>query len=178
MKTITFYFCLMLAAPVLHAQLDYESVTIVSLEDKPIIRTTLNGKEAFFLLDTGSSLSILDATQSKKFGYECSPQRSTRKIHAVFLDGSREALRHASDVNLWVGSKPVRTSFVACQLSELVRSMREKNKISIVGIIGSDIMQIYGFRIDYDKREVWLRNPMSPNRNSAQVVQNDSLPKP
>lgn len=161
MKTSALFFtCFLAITQLSQAQPDYESVEIVSLVDKPIIRATLNGQEAFFLLDTGSSLSILDMTQARKFGYFCRPQQSTRKIQAIFLDGSRQTLMHAASVNLQIGAKSVLTSYVACNLSDLVYSLRSKTQLHISGIIGSDVMQVYGFRIDYDQGRVSLRNPM------------------
>ena len=133
----------------------YEYLEIVDLTFKPVIEVTLNGKKAYFLIDTGSDITILNARDTKKYGFGI-VKRAFENHSLVGLGGSVASIYSTYDVELKVGSSRVMNRYLAHDLSRVVKRMEEKISIRISGIIGSDLMKRYGFVIDYANKQVGI----------------------
>lgn len=119
-------------------------VDFVTVNKVPVVQGTINGKEAFFIVDSGASLSVLDDNQANYFEFST---KSSNIAAAGY--GGVASFGEAYKVNLTIGGKKFDTDFKSQDLSKIVDLIREDEGIEISGIIGSDIMKDYHFIIDY-----------------------------
>ncbi|MDN5213809.1 retropepsin-like aspartic protease [Fulvivirgaceae bacterium BMA12] len=126
---------------------------IVNLRSKPIVKGVINGKVAHFLLDTGSDLTILHAKSAREYGFKLVQGRN-RPLMIEGLGGSHRDFKRAAGLKLYMDESLIYTHFFAFDLGNIVNSIRANTNIKIAGIIGSDVMRKYGFKIDYDNRLV------------------------
>ena len=142
----------------------YEYLEIVDLTLKPVIEVTLNGKKAYFLIDTGSDITILNARDTKKYGFGI-VKRAFENHSLVGMGGSVSSIYSTYDVELKVGSSRVMNRYLAHDLSRVVKRLEEKISIRISGIIGSDLMKRYGFVIDYANKQVGILTAKPKNES-------------
>ena len=128
-------------------------VEIVNLKSKPIVKGILNGKMAYFLLDTGSDLTIMDTRSARKYGYKIIQGRS-RAMMIEGLGGSYKDFKRATGLKLFMDESLIYTHFFAFDLSNIVNSLQTNSGMKIAGIIGSDVMRKYNFKIDYGNKLV------------------------
>lgn len=134
-----------------------EPVQAVYFAGKPIVRGSLNGKEAFFLLDTGSDLSILHTRMARTYGFAISSKVYRRPIHGI--QGETNFVKPIRHANLTLGGHALETSFKGMDIGPLVASIRRKTTFQIAGIIGVDVLMRYGFAIDFQQRQVTFLPP-------------------
>lgn len=135
------------------AQTQYQYVDIYNLNRKPIIQATLNGKKAYFLLDTGSNITILNLPDRSKFGFLL----KRTNMEAIGLGGRAGKLYRAINVELVLGSTKIKARYLAYDMSAIVKNIHKSTRINISGIIGSEVMKQYGVVIDYKKRQVGIQ---------------------
>ncbi len=130
------------------------TLKMISLDDQPIIVGKLNGKRAYFLVDSGSDISLLDASQKLKYGIRITTLDLAD--HELYDLSSKHKKRVpiAKKVQVHLGSELVKGRFLVLDIETLVDAIRRSNGIKIAGIIGSDVMKRYAFLIDYGEREV------------------------
>jgi hypothetical protein len=134
----------------------YEYVTIVDWQFKPIIKVDLNGKSAYFLVDTGSDMTILHRNLASR--YDFSPILTASSQHqALGLSGKVQTIHKVKDVELKIGSTQVKALFKTYDISAIVNSLRDRVGVRISGIVGSDVMKRYGFIIDYQKQTIAIK---------------------
>lgn len=121
-------------------------VDFVTVNKVPVVKGTLNGKEAFFIIDSGASMSVLDEAQSDYYDFSS----FTSNTEAAGYGGVAE-FREASKVNLMIGGKKFDTEFKTQDLTAIVELIKQNDRVEISGIIGSDIMKTYHFIIDYSE---------------------------
>lgn len=134
----------------------YEYVPVINWQYKPIIKANLNGKPAFFLVDTGSDYTVLHSKTADRFNFEA--LLASRDQHQVLgFSGTPNTVYRAKDVNLVIGTTPVKALFQTYDLSGVVQSLYNRIHVKVAGIIGSDVMKRYGFIIDYQKQTIAIR---------------------
>ncbi|HEY4653093.1 MAG TPA: aspartyl protease family protein [Cyclobacteriaceae bacterium] len=135
----------------------YEYIRIINLQQKPIVAGTLNGKKVYFLLDTGSDFTLLNETETKKYGFKTVNRESDLIVNkAVGMGGTIVEFKSVYNVSISLGSTRISTTCLAYDMSLLVTIIRNRSGIEISGIIGSDVMKRYGVIIDYANKEVGL----------------------
>ncbi|MEO1050614.1 MAG: aspartyl protease family protein [Bacteroidota bacterium] len=149
--------------------LDREYLEIVSKTKKPIVMGELNGKKAYFLLDTGSDITILNARYQDHYEFK-SNMPYYRAVKVTGLGSTEQSVAYAFKINLKLGSKGIRTHYYAYDLSKVMASLERKSGIEIAGIIGSDVMRSYGFQIDYTKNLVGFMDKKGQNRRTSQLA--------
>lgn len=132
---------------------EYEYIKIFNLHKKPIIETTLNGKKAYFLLDTGSDITMLNKHDGKKYGFKLL-LRENESHAAIGIGGKTADISSVYKVQLELGSTRINTRYLAYDMSDIVRAIAQDTGVEISGIIGSDAMKRYGIIIDYKNKVV------------------------
>lgn len=133
-------------------------IHIINLDSKPIVVGKINGKRACFLIDTGSDFTLLNEGNASVYGFQVN-NRQKRYGQLVDFSGSRQAAKNIYDLELVMGKgHEFQTNFVASDLNSLVTGIQRNTGIRIAGIIGSDLMKKYGFRIDYGARKIFYKN--------------------
>lgn len=125
---------------------------IKSLRCKPIVELNLNGKKAYFILDTGADISVLHSAVAERFGYQT--VKNYARYTAVGLSNQQNDMLRVKNAQVTLEEGAVQAKFYATDMQHIVSAVRERTNFEIVGIIGSDIMRDYGFVIDYKTRTV------------------------
>ncbi|MCG8321386.1 MAG: aspartyl protease family protein [Cytophagales bacterium] len=141
---------------------------IVNLKSKPIVKGVLNGKTAYFLLDTGSDLTILDTGSARKYGYKIIQGRS-RAMMIEGLGGSYRDFKRAIGLKLFMDESLIYTHFFAFDLTNIISSLHANTGMKVVGIIGSDVMRKHGFKIDYGNKLVSFTSVEYKKRKGEEV---------
>lgn len=132
---------------------EIEFIEFVHLDRKPIVAARVNGIETYLMVDTGSDISVLNQNVSDEFGFVPSVNNEV-SYHIEGLNGEKKSISWAKKVKVSLGSSEIRARFYSMDLSNLVNSVKKKTHITIQGIIGSDIMKKYDFRVDYRNKKI------------------------
>ena len=128
-------------------------IDIVCLKKVPIIKATLNGKTAYFVLDSGSDVSIIHKLDASDFAF--TPKK--RAIKSIIgVSGGNQSLHEVPDAVLQMAGHRLQTQFYATDLSTVVKALSISTGITVSGIIGVDLMRKYGFEIDYVGEKLFL----------------------
>jgi hypothetical protein len=112
----------------------------------PVVQGRINGKRAFFLIDTGASCSLLNESASPHFGFGS----FVLVDHQLTGLGGRANFNQAVDCLVEFG--PLRIThraFRTRNLDHLAEAIKQSESIEVAGIIGSDIFNQYGITIDF-----------------------------
>lgn len=141
------------------AQDKYELVDVVVMRDQPIVKGKMNGKTAYFLLDTGSDITLLNTGDAKKYGYSYGNRSDLRGYQLSGLGKSIKTVLGIYKVDLQIGSQQIKEAFIAYDLTNIIQSIRADHSVRISGIIGCNVLRRHGFVIDYDLNEVKMKLP-------------------
>jgi predicted aspartyl protease len=118
----------------------------------PVVEGTINGKKAFFIVDSGASISVLDNNQKNTYGFYTTPS----DLEAAGYGGTA-SFEDAHGVNISIGDVRFVGDFKSQDLSKIFGIIYQSDGIEISGIIGSDIMKNYHFIIDYSDSSISLK---------------------
>ena len=120
-------------------------------EERLIVEGNVNGKDAFFLLDSGASVGFLDKDKKKEYGLS-----EGRRFEGTIIGagGEMRNVRHC-DTFVHFGGKVI-PQFLLADISGVVKSIKKETGIEILGIISLPQMSMIGMNIDINSSEVWL----------------------
>lgn len=119
-------------------------IKIKSETDKRIIIEGLvNDKVAYFLMDTGASVSLIDKNQ--KNDYDLKP--GVKYSGTIIGAGGSVATPRVCNTFAYIGNKTF-SQFLMTDLSDIVDSIEHETGIRILGIIGLPQMKFNGIIID------------------------------
>ena len=131
-------------------------VTFVSVEKTPIVKGTLNGKEAYFIIDSGASISVLDDNQADDYLFTLGYSEGDISGY-----GGQSSPRSTSEVDINIGGVDFsfRLGLYRSQdIQNVVDAIKENGGIEIVGIIGSNVMKDLGIIIDYSSNALYIKD--------------------
>ena len=153
MKTILICILLVIATN-LSAQNDY----LLKCYDRPIIEVSVNGKEVFMLIDTGSSLNVVDFSQLEDLEI-----KRRFKIGDVMCIAGGSVLWQIFQVPILVKNRQV-TQFISSDLTVIRESILQSTGIKIAGILGTPAIKELGMVIDLSRGIVTINKK---NGNTA-----------
>lgn len=125
---------------------------IKSISDKRlIIEAKVNNKDAFFLIDTGATVGLID--ESKIKGYNLVKGRAYNGT-LVGAGGEMRNVKHCDTFVEFEGKKI--SQFLLADIKRIVESIKRETDIEILGIISLPQMSFIGMNIDVNSSEVWL----------------------
>lgn len=124
-----------------------------SLKYKPIIEATINGAKAYFIVDTGSDISILDKSILKAFNVQ-EIRLSNQNKKAMGFNGAVVDIARVKNAQVNLGDCFVHNTFYTLNLKSLVDSIERKTDVNISGILGADLLIKYNCIIDYDQKKL------------------------
>lgn len=130
------------------------SVEFISVDKIPIVVGTLNGKQAYFIMDSGASVSILDETQSKDYEFRV----GTESPGEISGYGGNSSPKDTYDVNVEIGGVKFDGIYRSQDLTNIISVVKESTGLNVVGIVGSNIMKEIGLIIDYDTNSLYLKD--------------------
>lgn len=108
-----------------------------------IIEGQVNGKTAYFLIDTGASVGLIDNNQVKNYDIEKGKRFGGTLVGA---GGEMKNVRHCNTF-INVGGKDI-PQFLLADIDGVVDSIKRETGIDILGIISLPQMKIIGMNID------------------------------
>lgn len=120
----------------------------------PIVEGTLNGKKAFFLLDTGASLSILDLKSAANYNVRIG---ITEDMGIGGYGGVTSDVSSLSNVDLRLGSERMKDNFSGKDIQYLIQAIRKNTGHSIVGIIGNNNIIASNLILDFENNVILKR---------------------
>jgi predicted aspartyl protease len=133
-------------------------LTLISIEGGGYhlgLNVYLNGKEAFLLVDTGASKTVLDKNQIEEFVKNPSIKLLNEKSTGL---GTNSMEIHATEIlNLEIGSKKIENiTLPLVDLSHVNETYEKLDLKKIQGVLGSDLLYMFKAKIDYNKLELTL----------------------
>jgi len=112
----------------------------------PVISATLNGKPAYFIIDTGASVSVLNEPEAKSYGFIVG---ANDDVNVTGFTGTSN-MRRVVNCTLQVGTLKITHIRFSCKnINELVTVVYGNENIKISGILGSDLLGQYRMQIDF-----------------------------
>lgn len=120
-------------------------------EKRPIIKGKVGDKEAYFLLDTGASLSLINKDKAKKF------ELIKGKKFPGTIVGAGGEIEDCCYCNSFVeiGNKKI-AQFILTDIDAVRQSIKRETGIEILGIIGYPQMKFLGITLNPQDNEVHL----------------------
>ena len=119
--------------------------------DRPILDAAVNGQTVYMLVDTGSSLNVLDIEALDKLGVE-----KRFKMNRVVTLGAEHDMWHIRKAEISVKARRV-TQFIASDIRVIRESILQTTGIKIAGILGTPAIKELGMVIDLRRGIVTLK---------------------
>ena len=132
--------------------------TFVQRGHKPIVKGSINGHEAYFLLDTGADVTLLHAGDADEYAFT-TRQTGSEPYTVRGIGGHLPGAGKVVGAKIFFANLPLDWQPKAVDLSSIIVHMQHKTSYRISGIIGTDMMQHYGFVIDYAENRVYVKKP-------------------
>lgn len=128
------------------------TMKILGSNKLPIVKGSINGKTAYFILDSGASISVMNSEVANEFGFRIEETDEGGAAGyggtANFQKATSITIKTADDIELWV------KEFKAQNLSKIVDVIERGEGIRINGILGFDIMERYNFVLNFKEYSV------------------------
>lgn len=122
-------------------------------EKRFIIEGVVNNKTAYFLLDSGASVGLIDDDQRKKYDL------IKGRRYGGTLIGAGGEMRNIKYCDTFVDFEGKKIpQFLLADISGVVESIKRETGIEILGIISLPQMSMIGMNIDVNSGEVWLED--------------------
>jgi len=119
-------------------------ISFTLYKNVPIVTALLNNKKAYFLLDSGASINILDVSSSEKYGFTFIEDNDTTMIGI----GGSKGISTVSNYNITCNDRDIKIEFVGGNLKGIRKS------INIVGIIGSRYFKKHNAIINFNTKTI------------------------
>lgn len=123
---------------------------IIQNSSRPIIKGKVGDKEAYFLLDTGSNLAILDSSQTSEYKLQ---QDNQFPGNVIGLTGDSVPTYYCTSV-VTIEDK-ILNGFILSDLSSIRNSIKRETDLDILGIISYPQMKELGITINPSKNEIY-----------------------
>jgi len=121
-------------------------VRFVTVQKVPVVKGKLNGKDAYYIIDSGASLSCLDDSQKDSYKFSSYDDAVNG---SGFGYGGVATFKSVNSADATIGGVPVNVAFKAQDLSLLTGAFRANYGINIVGIVGCDWLKENHIIIDF-----------------------------
>lgn len=120
-------------------------------DERLIVEGKVNGKEAFFLIDTGATVGIFDENQRND--YDLAKGRKYMGT-IVGAGGAMRNVRHC-DTFVHIENKVI-PQFLLADISGVVESIKRDTGVEILGIISLPQMKMANIALDCNDNEIIL----------------------
>ena len=134
------------------ANINAQNDFLLKSYDRPIIEATINGNDCYLLIDTGSSLNIVDFSQLDDLGIK----RRFKIGDAMGIAGG-SVLWQIFQVPIIVKERTV-SQFISSDLTVIRESILQSTGIKIAGILGTPAIKQLGMIIDLSRGLVTIKS--------------------
>jgi predicted aspartyl protease len=146
-------------APTLQATLESQGYTHVALAKAStghlLIESEINGVKGKLVVDSGSSVTVLDSTAKRALGID---ESHAMPIPAVGFGATTGSIEMAAVASVVVG--PLRFEnrpMFLTDLAQLTKVLEAMSGEKILGILGQDLLENHGAIIDVSNRVLYLK---------------------
>ncbi len=132
---------------------------MMSQDDKPLVQARINGQNAYFLVDTGSDISLLFAEFQEVFGFQTNDGSPSGLKSITGVQGRSVALQRTYNARVEAEGCFFPIRFPALEGGRYLEVVKKNSELRIVGIIGVDLMRQLKVQIDYSRNKVALVFP-------------------
>lgn len=143
---------------ILCANINAQNDFLLKSYDRPIIEATINGNDCYLLIDTGSSLNIVDFSQLDDLGIK----RRFKIGDAMSIAGG-SVLWQIFQVPIIVKERTV-NQFISSDLTVIRESILQSTGIKIAGILGTPAIKDIGMIIDLRRGIVTLSENITKSK--------------
>lgn len=101
----------------------------------PIVKGTLNGKVAYFILDTGATVSIFDEKEARKYGVVMNTNSNTS---IGGYGGVTTEAYEVSNYEIQLGKLKIKDRFLGRDITDIINAVHNNTGYKAVGIIGQN----------------------------------------
>jgi hypothetical protein len=124
-----------------------QRIRFFTISEIPVIEGKINGRPAYFIVDTGASCSILNESRSGHFGFTFKSRNAADLVTGL---GGEAMISLAYNCQIELGPLKIRSiTFRTKPNDYLTQLIRQNEKIDVAGIIGADVLKRYNIRIDF-----------------------------
>lgn len=138
-------------------QQDYHVIPFGTIGHRiPVIKAILNEKNAWFIVDTGASITLLNATAAQHFGFSMHNSHGELMELTGFSDNlmlSKTSFCRIEIGHLKIGQSMYRSH----EMNALFTTIEKQENIRIAGVLGSDILARYRMNVNYETRTLSYR---------------------
>lgn len=109
----------------------------------------INNKPAYFVVDTGASVTLLNESQQEEYNFLVRNNRYLDRAGIIGVAG-RSVLKEARGVTVVLGNHPINFINRAADLDNISMQFNSYG-MSVAGIIGTDLLRILGSKIDLEE---------------------------
>lgn len=135
------------------------TLDMMAQDEKPLISVRINGQDAYFLVDTGSDVSLLFAEYKVAFDFQTKDGTPSGLKSITGVQGRSVALQRTYHARVEAEGCYFPVRFPALQGGRYLEVVAKNNKLQIVGIIGVDLMRQLKMQIDYGTNKVTMVFP-------------------
>lgn len=132
---------------------------MMSQDAKPLIKARINGQNAYFLVDTGSDISLLFAEFQESFGFQTNEGAPSGLKNITGVQGRSVALQRTYNARVEAEGCFFPIRFPALEGGRYLEVVEKNSELRIVGIIGVDLMRQLKVQIDYSSNKVAMVFP-------------------
>lgn len=132
---------------------------MMSQDDKPLVSVRINGQTGYFLVDTGSDISLLFAEFQESFGFQTNEGTPSGLKNITGVQGRSVALQRTYNARVEAEGCFFPIRFPALEGGRYLDIVKKNSNLRIVGIIGVDLMRRLRVQIDYRRNKVALVFP-------------------
>ncbi len=123
------------------------TIKLVSFSKLPIIKGSINDKEAYFIIDSGATVTVLNTNDSEEYEFRVEEDLDGEAAgyggKAHFMKATALTIKTDAGIELW--DRDIK----AQDLSPIVNAVRNNENIKINGIIGTNIIKKYEFVLNF-----------------------------
>lgn len=126
-----------------------DTTALLVINNIPLIHGTINNKPAYFVVDTGASVTLLNESLQKEYNFVVRNNRYLDRANIVGVAGS-SSLKEAWSVQVILGSYQLNFINRAADLDNIAARFSSYG-VTVAGIIGTDLLRILGSKIDLEE---------------------------
>jgi hypothetical protein len=133
-----------------------DTTALVIIKNIPLVLGSINNQPAYFLIDTGASVTLLNESLQRWYNFEVVENQYLVK-HEIIGMGGRSSLREARAARVKIGIHELYFINMASDLGNISAEFAAFN-ITIAGIIGTDLLTVLGGVIDLELKTIVFRS--------------------
>lgn len=126
----------------------YRKIPIVYASGLPFVQLSINGKEAIFMMDTGCSISCVDSSDSKYYGFN-----STERWGTINGIGGSVSSYYVDNYTIGLGDNMINVGFITMNMNN---GFFDGYGFDVAGTIGLDVLTKYNAKIDLENNILYI----------------------